>query len=207
MRGVLPTLITWLTEASGAMFSASFTCLVVETFANDAPGLGRLAGPILGPRPRRKHCAAFRRHAESEQKTTPKTGPFPQQIVVLALTESLLAERSRWHANHNYRKEGTILEERIRKRWFLLGGLFYQANLTLLGGPLLFQWTDRPEWPVGGGSPKWFHYGFYKEQNGATLATLPQIRSKQMKITTKRVARGSPAVCAFLGCFLECNFS
>lgn len=46
VRGVLPTLITWLTEASGAMFSASFTCLVVETFANDAPGLGRLAGPI-----------------------------------------------------------------------------------------------------------------------------------------------------------------
>ena len=46
VRGVLPPLITWLTEASGAMFSASFTCLVVETFANDAPGLGRLAGPI-----------------------------------------------------------------------------------------------------------------------------------------------------------------
>ena len=34
------------------------------------------AAPILGPWPGTKQCVAFRRHAEFEQKVTPKTGPF-----------------------------------------------------------------------------------------------------------------------------------
>ena len=34
------------------------------------------AVPILGPWPGAKQCAAFRRHAEFDQKVTPKTGPF-----------------------------------------------------------------------------------------------------------------------------------
>ena len=34
------------------------------------------AAPILGPWPRAKQCVAFRRHAEFDQKVTPKTGPF-----------------------------------------------------------------------------------------------------------------------------------
>ena len=34
------------------------------------------AAPILGPWPGAKQCAAFRRHAEFDQKVTPKMGPF-----------------------------------------------------------------------------------------------------------------------------------
>ena len=34
------------------------------------------ADPILGPWPGAKQCAAFRRHAEFDQKVTPKMGPF-----------------------------------------------------------------------------------------------------------------------------------
>ena len=34
------------------------------------------AAPVLGPWPGAKQCVAFRRHAEFEQKVTPKTGPL-----------------------------------------------------------------------------------------------------------------------------------
>ena len=97
-------------------------------FQYDAFVFLRRATPILGPRPHRKHCVAFRRHAVGEQKTTPKTGPLHEQVVDQHLNTNLLSGRPRKQADQNLRHGGTMLDGRDGNRLVLLGGRLHRTK-------------------------------------------------------------------------------